>query len=281
MNLLNFYNMNYYNKFILSFKTSDLLDEFLKKYDDGVELALTVDNLTVDWTRFKTVDEKTMLYFCFSDLSLSAYFDDICRKYPYIIIESFSVNNETETKTIGVGKNGVYSETIVTDTEKDDEDFFHAMEQKYGTFRNLEYEEYVSENMFEEQGFLLFRNDEEEKTVSIEAVRMTLPAHYEIPSRLTLDGEEYAVTYLGSTAFGGHTELESVVIPDGITGLDHAVFGHCTNLKEIRIPSSVASYGEYVFSDCHKDLTIYIPHNNKYVKELQDEYPDVKFVLEK
>ena len=78
--------MNYYNKFILSFKTSEQLNEFLQKYDDGVELALTVDNLTVDWTRFKTVDEKTMLYFCFSDLSLSAYFDDICKKYQDITI---------------------------------------------------------------------------------------------------------------------------------------------------------------------------------------------------
>ena len=274
--------MNYCNAFILSFKTSNQLDEFLQKYDDGVELAFTVDNLTVDWVRFKTADEKTMLYSCFSDLSLSAYFDDICKKYQDITIESFSINTETETKTIGIGNNGTYSETIVTDTEMDDEEFFHAMEQKYGIFRNLEYEEDASENMFEEQGFLLFKNGEnEEKTVSIEAVRMTLPPHYEIPSRLTLDGEEYAVTYLGSTAFGGHTELESVFIPDCITGLDHAVFGHCTNLKEIHIPASVASYGEYVFSDCHKDLTIYIPHNNKYIKELQDEYPEVKFVLEK
>lgn len=66
-----------------------------------------------------------------------------------------------------------------------------------------------------------------------------------IPS--SIDG--YTVTSIGGFAFGGNTNLTSVVIPDSVTSIGNAVFRDCSNLAIIIIPDSVTSISGNAFAN--------------------------------
>ena len=59
-----------------------------------------------------------------------------------------------------------------------------------------------------------------------------------------------SVTSIGDHAFGGCTDLTSVVIGDGVTSIGVEAFYGCSGLTEIVIPESVTSIGDYAFRDC-------------------------------
>ena len=75
-----------------------------------------------------------------------------------------------------------------------------------------------------------------------------------IPSTITYEGQEYAVTSIGSMAFYGCSGLTSVTIPEGVTSIGESAFDHCGSLTSITIPDKVTSIGNGAFTDC-SDLT--------------------------
>ena len=73
----------------------------------------------------------------------------------------------------------------------------------------------------------------------------------------TIDG--LAVVRIGDWAFEGHSELTSIVIPDGVTEIGNEAFYDCTSLKSITIPDSVVSIRDYAFECCRSLRNIVIP----------------------
>ncbi|MEE0889915.1 MAG: leucine-rich repeat domain-containing protein [Bacteroidales bacterium] len=80
----------------------------------------------------------------------------------------------------------------------------------------------------------------------------TLPMHWnlEIPTTVTHDGTTYTVTSIGTAAFSGCVNLQSVVIPSSVTSIDYNAFTTCNNLQSVVIPSSVTSIGNNAFLAC-------------------------------
>ena len=60
-------------------------------------------------------------------------------------------------------------------------------------------------------------------------------------------------------AFYECTDLTSVTIPDGVTGIGSYTFSGCTGLTSITIPNSVTSIGEWAFGGCTGLTSIIIP----------------------
>ena len=60
-------------------------------------------------------------------------------------------------------------------------------------------------------------------------------------------------------AFSDCTDLTSITIPNGVTGISRDAFSGCSSLTSITIPNSVTSIGDYVFSGCSSLTSIAIP----------------------
>lgn len=72
-------------------------------------------------------------------------------------------------------------------------------------------------------------------------------ANVEIPSTATSDRKEYSVTSIGTSAFAGHEELNTVTLPDSIVSIGAGAFSSCTQLDSVTIPSSVQTIGHNAF----------------------------------
>ena len=70
-----------------------------------------------------------------------------------------------------------------------------------------------------------------------------------IRSKIVLNGDEYPVTRIGDSAFGGCDDLTNITIPSSVTNIGDGAFSSC-NLTSVTIPSSVKSTGDYAFSWC-------------------------------
>lgn len=55
------------------------------------------------------------------------------------------------------------------------------------------------------------------------------------------------VSVLMDDLFKGHTEIESVALPDTLTDIGGFVFDGCANLKKIELPSSLNTFWQYSF----------------------------------
>lgn len=62
-------------------------------------------------------------------------------------------------------------------------------------------------------------------------------------------GNSYEVVAICDYAFY-FTEIESVLIPETVTGIGESAFSGCTSLTSLTIPESVESIGAMAFSDC-------------------------------
>ena len=73
---------------------------------------------------------------------------------------------------------------------------------------------------------------------------------------------EKPVTEIGTRAFGGHSQLTSVNIPESITSIGNSAFYNCASLTgELIIPDSVETIGSYAFYKCSKLTSVTIGSN--------------------
>ena len=86
----------------------------------------------------------------------------------------------------------------------------------------------------------------------------------DIPEKM--DGK--SVTSIGSNAFGGHTNLVNVTIPNSVKNICNDAFRDCSNLTSITIPNGLTSIGNEAFSGCTSLTSITIPDS---VKSIGDE----------
>ena len=84
-----------------------------------------------------------------------------------------------------------------------------------------------------------------------------IPENLTIPSTVTIDGVEYAVTEIRTNAFLGCEKLKSIEISEGVETIGDKAFSGCKNLESISIPSSVNNFGGWdVFESCEKVKTL-------------------------
>ena len=80
-----------------------------------------------------------------------------------------------------------------------------------------------------------------------------------IPQKVDYEGNEYAVTRIGTEAFRGCFKLLSVNIPNGVVTIGRVAFGECQKLTSVAIPEGVTSIGNSAFSGCTKLTSVAIP----------------------
>ena len=80
------------------------------------------------------------------------------------------------------------------------------------------------------------------------------PLH--IPSSVTHDGKTYSVKRIETRAFKDMTEIQAIVVDEGIENIGNYVFECCVNLKSISLPASVEDIGEGLFGSCYNLTSI-------------------------
>jgi hypothetical protein len=88
-----------------------------------------------------------------------------------------------------------------------------------------------------------------------------------IPSHVTYNGKEYAVTSIGDYAFDTSTEITSVQIPEGVTSIGEHAFDFCIGITSILIPSSVALIESCAFNCCESLTSVNIPESVTSIEE--------------
>lgn len=73
-----------------------------------------------------------------------------------------------------------------------------------------------------------------------------------IPSSITIDGQQYTVTTVGSYAFSENNDITSLTIPSSVRMLKDDAFSWCKNLKSVIIEDGESSLnvGRYMFTEC-------------------------------
>lgn len=71
-------------------------------------------------------------------------------------------------------------------------------------------------------------------------------------------GDMLTVTELGENLFFSNIEVESIVVPEGVTYIGPGCFQNCKNLKSVSLPSTLKEIGARAFiaSDAITDMTI-------------------------
>ena len=72
----------------------------------------------------------------------------------------------------------------------------------------------------------------------------------EIPSSVSLDGTDYAVTKIDERAFWNVTSLQGIVLPEGLLAVGERAFQFCYELREVQLPSTLKTIGDYAFNGC-------------------------------
>ncbi len=65
------------------------------------------------------------------------------------------------------------------------------------------------------------------------------------------DNVKYHVKSIGRSAFYGFTEINTLVIDEGITAIGNSAFQNCSNIQKLTLPSTLNTIGSGVFSNCN------------------------------
>jgi hypothetical protein len=83
-----------------------------------------------------------------------------------------------------------------------------------------------------------------------------------IPSSITYKGKEYRVTSIGTSAFAGNTNINTVIIPNSITEIKGRAFLGCKYLQHLTISNSVVNISSHAFFACDDILSIDVAEDN-------------------
>lgn len=97
-----------------------------------------------------------------------------------------------------------------------------------------------------------------EQTTLIQCPGVTA-ANYAIPG---------SVRSIGDGAFGGSSQMTSIVIPGSVTNIGKNVFYHCGQLTNITIPQNVINVGDDAFTFCYDLTGINVDTNNAFYSDL-------------
>lgn len=86
-----------------------------------------------------------------------------------------------------------------------------------------------------------------------------------IPDSVTLFGNTYPVTAIGTDAFTYCVGLTSVVIPNTVKYIEDEAF-YCTYITSVTLSDSVKTIGDWAFKNCNFD-SIILPHGLKEIGE--------------
>jgi hypothetical protein len=86
---------------------------------------------------------------------------------------------------------------------------------------------------------------------------------FHIPSSVEYQGKTYKVQTIAANGFAGCTDIQHLVIDDGIESIADDAFQYCINLKSVRIPASVSGVGERLFSGCQNLKSIVVDSKNE------------------
>lgn len=89
----------------------------------------------------------------------------------------------------------------------------------------------------------------------------SLPLH--IPASVVYEDKTYLVKRIDPRAFKGVTEIQSIVIDEGIEYIGKEAFDCCVNLKSIHIPASVEGVGEGLFGSCYELASVVVDTGNE------------------
>lgn len=77
----------------------------------------------------------------------------------------------------------------------------------------------------------------------------------------------YPLTWINEEAFIYNTDLKTVVIPEGVTGLGYRAFYGCENLEAVVLPSTIRQIEEEAFANCTNLTRINLPDELYYAGE--------------
>lgn len=75
---------------------------------------------------------------------------------------------------------------------------------------------------------------------------------------------EKGITSIGSYAFSGCVNIDTIFIPDTVTSIGEGAFQGCTKLKEVNISANITNIFAYAFSNCPNLQQIYVSPDNLY-----------------
>ena len=81
----------------------------------------------------------------------------------------------------------------------------------------------------------------------------------------TLDGKR--ITRIGSGAFFGNANLQSISLAEGIEEIAPLAFAHCGNLARVSLPRSLKKIGARAFFACEKLPEIELPESTQVLGE--------------
>ena len=81
---------------------------------------------------------------------------------------------------------------------------------------------------------------------------------------------------INNSLFSGHSDLNSVTIPNSVTSIGDGAFYNCSGLISVTIPNSVTSIGSYVFQGCSSLTTIMSEIENPFEIDSQVFYSNEK-----
>ena len=84
-----------------------------------------------------------------------------------------------------------------------------------------------------------------------------------IPSKITVDGDEFPVTRISPAAFKGNTSIKVLTIGKNVTEIGKSAFSNCRNLKTVYIEGKLSSVGKNAFKSINKRAVIKIKANFK------------------
>lgn len=122
--------------------------------------------------------------------------------------------------------------------------------------------------------FEIFVGESEEAVISTyygNEVNLIIPSSFADPYDYYFDDEceetHFPLGWIGDEAFIYNTDLKTVVIPEGITGLGYRAFYGCENLETVVLPSTIDTIYDEAFAYCTNLTQINLPNELFYVGE--------------